>query len=90
MQGTLKAALRKRIPEAGILANAIFLVFGYYYLTILRAELPNILPESRQASMEVWGSMLYIFDVLLLVTLIIQLVIFFGRMLVVKIGLESQ
>jgi hypothetical protein len=82
--------LRNNVPEIGIALNALVLLIGYYYLGLIKAEIPTIVSAPREASLEFWGSMLYIFLVLLLTALIIQLILYGGKFLAVKLGFEEQ
>lgn len=81
--------LRKKLPEIGILLNALVLVLGYYYLDLIKAEIPQIVSVSQESFLEFWGSMLYIFLVLAVTALIIQMIIYAGKFLVIKLGFEQ-
>lgn len=82
-------SIRERAAELGMAVNAVFLVVGYYYLRVIKAQIPDIVSTSKLAFLQFWGSMLYIVLVLLLVSLIIQVIIYVGKFLAVKLGFES-
>lgn len=81
--------IRRKMPEIGILVNIVVLAVGYYYLLLIKAEIPEIVSVSQESFLQLWGSMLYIFLVLALTALIIQIIIYVGKFVVIKLGFEQ-